>query len=138
MKTKHTNLKILKIVLIIIVSLCVALFIAQKTFWIAYSQPKYSEKEYKSFLPFKEDAESVNEYIIEKFGYKANTEDNSVFVLQENGRVVGLYDEGYIEIPKYLLDDFNNIKKAMNQSDTDFFIDVKTDRISYGGLSSCR
>ena len=35
-----------------------------------------------------------------------------------------------------MLDDFNSIKSGMKQSDTDFFIEIKTDRISYGGLSS--
>ena len=128
-------LKTLKIISIAVISLIVLLFVAIKVFWFVYSQPKYSEKESQKFLQFKDSAESVNEYIIENFGHNADSDDNIVYVSQENGRIVGLYDEGHIEIPERLLDDFNSIKSGMNQSDTDFFIEIKTDRISYGGLS---
>ena len=88
-------------------------------------------------MQFKDDAEAVNSYIIENFGYKANTNDNSIFVSQKNGIIIELYDEGQIEIPENLLDDFNSIKRGMNQSDTDFFIDITEERISYGGLGRC-
>lgn len=133
---KNTFLKKLKIALIIVISLCVVLFIAEKLFWHIYSLPKHNEKEIQNFLQFKDDAEAVNSYIIENFGYKANTNDNSIFVSQENGIIVGLYDEGHIEIPEHMLDAFNSVKNRMNQSDTDFFIDITEDRISYGGASS--
>lgn len=134
---KNTFLKKLKIASIIVVLLCVVLFIGEKLFWHIYSLPKHNEKEIQNFLQFKEDAEAVNSYIIENFGYKANTNDNSIFVSQENGRIVGLYDEGHIEIPEHMLDAFNSVKSRMNQSDTDFFIDITEERISYGGLGRC-
>ena len=123
-------MKVLKTIATIIVSLCAVLFVAEKIFWFVYSQPKYSEKENQKFLQFKDSAEAVNSYIIENFGYKADSDDNIVYVSQENGRIAGLYDEGHIEIPERLLDDFNSIKSGMKQSDTDFFIEIKTDRIS--------
>ncbi len=138
MNEKHTISKIakrLKFVAITVVSLCVVLFVAEKIFWHVYSLPKHNEKETQSFLQIKDDAEAVNKYIIENFGHKANSEDNTIFVAQENGKVVGLSDGEHIEIPDYLCDAFNSIKSKMNQSDTDFFVDVEADRISYGGLS---
>ena len=134
---KNTFLKKLKIASIIVVLLCVVLFIGEKLFWHIYSLPKHNEKEIQNFLQFKDDAEAVNSYIIENFGYKANTNDNSIFVSQKNGIIIELYDEGQIEIPENLLDDFNSIKRGMNQSDTDFFIDITEERISYGGLGRC-
>ena len=133
---KNTFLKKLKIASIIIISLCIVLFIAEKLFWHIYSLPRHNEKEIQNFLQFKEDAEAVNSYIIENFGHKAITNDNLIFVSQEDGRVVGLYDSKDIEIPGHMLDAFNNIKDGMNQSDTDFFIEVTKEKISYGGLSN--
>ena len=137
---ENTFLKKLKIASIIasiiVISLCVVLFIGEKLFWHIYSLPKHNEKEIQNFSQFKDDAEAVNGYIIENFGHTAITNDNSILVSQENGIIVGLYDEGHIEIPEHMLDAFNNIKDRMHQSDTDFFIDITKDRISYGGLSS--
>ncbi len=133
---KSTFPKKLRIASIIVISLCVVLFIGEKLFWHIYSLPKHNEKEIQNFSQFKDDAEAVNRYIIENFGHTAITNDNLIFVSQENGKVVGLYDSKDVEIPRHMLDAFNNIKDRMNQSDTDFFIDITEDRISYGGASN--
>lgn len=137
MKGKHIISRALKISVIVIISICVFLFIAEKFFWHIYSLPKYNEKEIQKFLQFKNDAETVNTYIIESFEYKANTDDNSILVLLENGKVTGLYDDSErIEIPEHLIDNFNNLKNGMFPNIYEFFIDIETGRISYGGLST--
>lgn len=132
---KNTFLKKLKIALIIVISLCVVLFIAEKLFWHIYSLPKHNEKEIQNFLQFKDDAEAVNKYIIENFGHKAYSDNNVVFISQKDGKVVGLYDTDEVEIPEWMIISLNEIKSGMNQSDTDFFVEITKERISYGGLS---
>lgn len=133
--TKHKFSKILKIISIFIVLLFIVLFGIEKIFRHIYSLPKHDEKEIQNFLQFKDDAEAVNGYMIEKFVNKAYSDNDVVFVVQKDGKVIGLHDSEYLEIPERLTNSFDSIRNGMNQSDTDFFIEITKDRISYGGLS---
>ncbi len=137
--TRNIFQGLLKVVIglvVIVLGLCVLFQLLVQLWLFSMRYPKQSDETDEWFKAYRYDFNLINNYIIENFDYMANSEDNSLMLIKEDGYVTALYDNAEnILISDELKAAFRNIDEAFENREYSF-ITITDERISYEGLGN--